>query len=133
MRVLLPVILAAASLAAAPAMAANQFDLVCKGQQKLARDGAPQPVEAHYRVDLAAGSWCRDQCVGVDKIAAAGPDRIAFKAHPKAGDQDEEIDESFERTSGKWIDLYAGPYPPGEFASTEGKCEVAAFSGFPGK
>ncbi|MBU3076530.1 hypothetical protein [Sphingomonas quercus] len=123
----------AIGLATTPALAADQFDLLCKGQQKFTPDGAATPIEAHYRVDVAAGSYCRDQCIGIDKLAGAAPGKIAFKAHAKANEQDELVDESYEPATGKWVDLYAGPYPPGEYAATEGKCEAATFSGFPKK
>lgn len=126
---LFPIMILAAC--ATPAAAADQFDLLCKGQQRFAVNGATQPVEARYRVDTAARRWCRDQCFSVEALIGATPEKLVFKSRPKTPPSEEVTDESFERATGKWVDLYVGPYPPGEYASTEGRCEVAPFSGFP--
>lgn len=115
-------------LAAVPAQAADQFDLLCQGQRKWTPDGAAEPVTARYHVDAAAGKWCRDDCWETLPLAASSP-RLVFKSKPKAPGQDESFDESVAADGSGWTDIYQGPYPPGDYWSIAGQCTVAPFTG----
>jgi hypothetical protein len=108
---------------AAPAVAADQFDLECRGNVTSAGASAAR----HYRVDLKAGRWCADgdngQCV-VRPIAEVEPDLIWFERREPKFPGDLQITHYVSRTTGRWY-WHLGPM------ETEGTCTPEQFSGFP--
>ncbi|WP_278983275.1 hypothetical protein [Sphingobium yanoikuyae] len=117
------------ALVSTPAMAADQFDLICQGR---ARYGAPaswQKFENRYRVDLAAKRWCRDNCERVMPLADVSEARITFTSiHNNASIGD--VDHFVERSSGRLVEIMASRYSP---TTVEAQCEAAPFSGLPDK
>jgi hypothetical protein len=106
----------ALGLLATPAIAADQFNLVCKSDQ----------VMTTYRVDLAAREWCWDGCkFGTWRIHDVTSTQIIFKDVRSAG---EAVSNFVDRTTGR-----SHRYNHGRFGSysSDGICEVAPFSGFP--
>lgn len=110
-----------ASLAtAAPALAADQFDLICTSSY--------HDATFHYRVDLTANQWCVTQDQGrrltdigstcpTYPIASVSSDTILFSSYPI---------QLAARDSGKWA--YGAT---GSGVEYRGTCAPAPFSGFP--
>lgn len=121
----------AAAIVATPVSAADQFDLVCNGGVKWKPSARAEPISAHYRVDLAAGVWCRDICKTAQKIAAVEPSRIIFHMHDRQFERDERSYETVDRNSGDWKDYSSGTDALGLFMEVTGKCETAPFTGLP--
>lgn len=107
--------LLAFALLSAPAIAAEQFDLNCT-----LNNLKPQ----HFRIDLAAGEWCRDECKATHKLAGVTSTRITF------------FDEKTDRSSTfGFVDRISGEYywsniDPGFVFVTKGRCTPAPFTGF---
>ena len=121
-------LLLAFGLLAAPAVAADQFDLVCRGKQRVGIGNEMKPIEHRYRADLAAKKWCMDGCTRIDDIAAFNDNEIAFiNVDRKIGSRFWESDKVY-RTTGFWLHVRSGAY---DGIDIEGRCEPAAFSGFP--
>lgn len=108
----------ALAMISTPAIAADQFDLVCKGGGK--------PVR--YRIDLAKGEACSDSCDRVWKIGrvTSGEISVIDRAPNYANDLEERM--VVNRQSGEWRYFMS---LSGKSATDQGTCEVATFSGFP--
>jgi len=107
-------------LTAAPAVAADQFDLVCKGGKETVR----------YRVDLKAGEWCFGACGRVMKIAEVTEGTITlFDDEPSAVDRTRSYDR-IDRRTGAWEWYNYSPALSIRAMNITGTCEPAPFSGF---
>ena len=104
---------------AAPAMAADQFDLHCVGKN------LGKAISKDYRVDLSAQKWCQGECSALDPIAEIRPEKIVFRYKAKSFATDSLIIEEVDRTTGAWKDR------TGVWWDSEGSCEPRPFSGFP--
>lgn len=107
-----------AGLVATPALAADQFDLVCKRETSTIR----------YRVDLAKNEACADTCDRVWKMgqATTGELRLIDRQPAYRGDLEERA--SVNRSTGEYryhISM------SGRADADSGTCEQAPFSGFP--
>lgn len=125
MRVWLAIV---AGLVATPAMAADQFDLVCSGRWHERVNAKWKPAQYRYRVDLAASKWCEGSCDGTSQITNVTDLVITLT--------DKKRDRFNDLTESHWIsrqtgDLHYTYLADGLFEEREGKCTVAAFSGFP--
>lgn len=117
------------ALLAGQAVAADQFDLVCKGWTRDRVQGPKQPLEVRYRVDAAAKLWCQADCHLVQAIQEITPGMITFRSNLlEAGRQSDFFDQTISRSSGELTDFMAGSYIYWERGGT---CEPAPFSGFP--
>ncbi len=119
----------AAAMIASPVAAADQFDLVCKGQYKERPNSGWKPVEVRYRIDIPAKSWCFESCRSAQQIQSIeGGKLVLFRPDPadrRSGYATHEIDRvsgNYSRTQNRGI---------GSFWEEEGHCEPADFSGFP--
>lgn len=121
------ILVALAVLAPASASAADQFDLICRGDQSDGRGGPKSPVEIRYRIDLAAGRWCIDACAAASSITQVTPDRIYIERDDVAIRRG--VAPNFyhfiERTSGAYTFFVAGS------ADRHATCSPAPFSGMP--
>lgn len=106
-------------LVATPAMAAEQFDLVCTAKKDTVR----------YRVDLAKGEWCVGSCATVLKVASVTSGTITLvDREPQFASDDRDLNQ-IDRTTGEWTDIsYGGRSSPWE---RKGVCKVAEYSGMP--
>lgn len=111
---------------AMPAMAADQFDLICKGRTRNAAAGAWAAVVERYRVDLATKKWCVAECSRVFDIAEVQTDRIVFRSKERSYGSPSHYDERVNRTTGDWHERYIGELT---YTESEGTCEAAPFSG----
>jgi hypothetical protein len=118
-----------AGLVATPAMAADQFDLVCKGRQKTSISGAWKPYEQRYRVDVAAKTYCRYDCKAVESVKSVDAARIEFEASDRSEPGNVALIHYVDRSDGKWVYLFSGG--SSSFESVEGVCEPAPFTGLP--
>ena len=105
-------------LLSAPAMAADQFDLICK---------SPEATE-RYRGDLAKGEACAYTCERTWKMGDATSTelKIIDRRPEYRGDLEEQS--IVNRASGSWsysMSMDGKPY------SRSGSCELAPFSGCP--
>ena len=123
-----------AAMLASPAMAADQFDLVCKGTVKEAVAGRPKPTEVRYRIDIDAREWCRDACTETYPIAAVEPGNLVLREHVPERRGDFRSYQTVDRTSGAWAD-YFNDFQGlnGLYFETTGVCTADAFGGFPAK
>lgn len=104
---------------AAPAVAADQFDLICTSPT----DKKP----TRYRVDLAVGEWCEASCSATQKIAEVTSTSLTLK--------DEKQLRRGQMASRHWVNRVTGEWQYrfqwlGSPSFTTGHCEPAPFSGF---
>lgn len=108
-------------LMATPAVAADQFDLVCTAKKTVVR----------YRVDLATGEYCDGNCTETRKIAAISSATLTLFDRRPAYRGDWEGKTEVNRTTGSWsVNSYSPKTQPFPFQQN-GLCEPADFSGFP--
>lgn len=111
--------LAVAVLVGSPAIAADQFDLVCSSQK----------YNVRYRVDMARNEWCQGDCTAISKIAEASSGTLVLENREPAFRGDIESTVRINRVTGQWSRYYSAG--PGASSYTKGSCEAAAFSGLP--
>lgn len=112
----------ALTLVATPAAAADQFDLVCTG------DDEPW----HYRVDLAKGEWCAGKCETVFRLASVTSGTIVLRSEKPEFRGGDAVENSINRASGEWY--YYRSLPKIGFSKTvKGKCELAPFTPMPSR
>jgi len=107
--------------AATPVMAADQFDLICTAKKQT----------QHFRVDLARGVWCREECKDVIPLVSVSQTRIVFvDRQPKLrGDETHYL--YVDRETGRWYEYSWFPSFELIGTTTNGTCQPEAFSGFP--
>jgi hypothetical protein len=122
---LLPALVAALAIPVA-ARAADQFDLVCRGQ--LVDEGGASNAEQRYRIDLASRRWCDHRCAETRPIVSVTKDKIVLRSGGTRGTLGSVNSEEYiDRKNNRVYDFEAGPH----FGSTfKGVCVVAPFSGF---
>lgn len=115
--------------AVAPAYAANQYDLHCKGtEQKETGKPAVAWVET-FRIDLDAKRWCRGDCRTAARIDAVTADDIAISNSRANSGGANGTALSFSRTTGEVREYVDGG---AAFEIAKGKCTRELFSGMPG-
>ncbi len=116
-------------LLSVPAVAADQFDLVCKGRERYSVSGKWHPKEYRYRIDLAAQRWCAGSCDGtriIDRVSDGVLSLLDKPQVPFSG-----------YTESLWINRRSGELRYlsnsrlGSYEEQEATCEPTAFSGFP--
>lgn len=113
------VALVASVLVATPAVAADQFDLLCKAKK----------AEVRYRVDLARGEWCAGECSRVVKIAQVTTGEIVFEDIKALRRGDYESQVRVNRATGDWSEFTS--FPASVPTTRKGVCTPARFSTFP--
>ena len=126
------IILAALGFAAAPAAAADQFDLICTTEVRYRPDADWRASDTlRYRVDLASQRWCGGVCDQGEPLAAVNESFIFFRRHMRESPLDRYVRDRVNRETGNLsvITIMAGPL--GAFQEFRGQCETAEFCGFP--
>ena len=131
MRAILSILLLAAAPAAPAASAPPRFDLDCSGGRAWAIGGESEKIAAHYRVDTVAGKWCRDECAVANPIASSRDAEIVFKQQEAGPASRDKFSETVDLSTGAWLDLFEGEYPPGDYWRSEGVCRIAPFTPLP--
>jgi len=106
-------------LAATPAIAANQFDLICTANK----------TKVHYRVDLDTGLYCEGSCFNTSKISDITPGTIVFERHERAFAGDKEYLQQV-RTNGAWIKYFDSGSGAKMPIWLTGQCRRELFTGF---
>lgn len=114
----------AALFASSAAQAADQFDLLCIGQEQFYPGMKPIAISHHYRIDLAAKRWCWEQCTSANNIQSITPDRITFYDNSPTRPM---LQAYVSRTDGKYYRYGFGR----SFTHDEGTCEPVPFTGLP--
>jgi hypothetical protein len=118
--------LLAVAMLAGEARAAEQFDLVCKGEiRESPSQKRGEPREVRYRVDLAKGEWCREACTVVQHLTDVTTSRITFYREETPLPRRVRY-EWIDRATGSWLELVDDRF----WYRIEGTCEAAPFSGF---
>lgn len=116
MRTIMAVALALS--AASPAIAADQFDLVCS---------APN-ASVRYRIDLARGEYCAGECKLIQKIQQVTSGAITL-FDEKNNVRDARAYGTVNRITGDW-EWYNSMFP-GAVMNHKGKCRPEQSTGFP--
>ncbi len=115
--------------------AALAFNLVCTGTESVWIQGQARELSHSrtysrtYRIDLARGRWCHDDCPTTSPVVWASPDVLVLREQ-----DDESVDmlDLIHRDTGQHI-FYAAARGPGphQIVSWLGRCERAPFTGLP--
>ncbi|HEY9581108.1 MAG TPA: hypothetical protein VIR65_14740 [Rhizorhapis sp.] len=105
---------------ASPALAADQFDLVCTSTEGSAD---------RYRIDLTKGEACSGNCDRIWKMgeATTGELKVINKQPAFRGDMEESMFVDRQTGQYRYYNYIDGLRPH----SRKGVCQVAPFSGFP--
>jgi hypothetical protein len=103
-----------------PAMAADQFDLVCTSARS----------EARYRLDLERAEWCEGSCDRVLPIKSVTAGLITFYDDQPSPPHFERKYKTVNRISGEWR-WYFGDRSITAAMDVRGVCRPSDFSGFP--
>lgn len=117
-------LVSASTLAASPAIAADQqFDLICTSPTG----------NAHYRIDLDRGEVCEDECDRIRKVPGVTTGELKLAdLRPSYPGEHGGVEETsiVNRITGAWS-YYARA--AGRTFTHEGACKSAPFSGFPSR
>lgn len=123
---------ATALTVAAPAFAANQFDLKCTGTQEKRTGTPPVAWSETFRIDLDARRWCRGACKTAAAISSITADEITI-ADSRAtigGPADTML--SISRTTGQVREYVEAGWSGAAFDLAKGTCTRDLYSGLPG-
>lgn len=115
------IVLAAIAVVASPAMAADQFDLVCTAKQESTR----------FRVDLQRKEFCFDTCERVMPIAEITSGMLTFRKTDPSPPDNARSYNRVNRSTGEWEWYSYTPRVSRHVQDIKGACESAEFSGFP--
>jgi hypothetical protein len=124
-------IAAAMLLTSTQAMAANQFDLVCKGTQQL-KTGAPETEwKDTFRFDLDQKRWCRGACKTAAAIDSITTDEIVVSNSRASTGSRIEAGLTFRRATGEVREYVDAGWAGSSFDLASGKCTKDLYSGMP--
>lgn len=132
-RLSIPIVAAFAMLSAAPAIAADQYDLVCKGTEQKKTGVAATPWKETFRIDLATKRWCRGACTSAGPISSITPDEIVIMDTRRPGTGPADAALWFSRTSGKVREYVEAGWSGSSFDIANGTCVRDLYSGMPGQ
>lgn len=128
MRLLIPLIL----LAASPAAAADQFDLACKGYKWTKIGGPSQDYSFRARIDLAAEKWCEGECKAALPIFSVTPDELVLTDE---GTLNSRIEMSrratYDRKTNAFHYLFLQTRPTDDYLETQTVCTTEPFTPLP--
>ncbi len=120
-------------LAGSPALAADQFDLACKGDKWTVQGEPSAPYDFRVRVDLAAGKWCDGDCKAVQSLYSSSNDELVLTDE---GTLNSRMEMSrvvtFDRKAGNFHSLFVQVRPTEGYLEYWAKCTTEAFTRFPG-
>lgn len=104
----------------APALAADQFDLICTAKKQTNR----------FRIDLARMEYCEGSCENVNKIHEVTSGLITLsKTEPQPGNAAQGWN-TVNRVTGEWWWYFSSPASY-RVMDIRGACQPAEFSGMP--
>lgn len=107
-------------MAAAPAVAADQFDLLCTAKK----------ANVRYRVDLNRGEWCSDECRSTYKIDAVTSADLTLENKPPKFRGDGVSLVRINRSTAEWQEIRTFSFGT-TTVNNKGTCKPSEFSGFP--
>lgn len=107
-----------ALIVATPAIAADQFDLMCTSNRG----------SDHYRIDLVRGEWCHDKCEAVFKIEEVTSGLLTLHNQQPTEEDRTTSYTRINRVTGEWSMYYSTRYTT---ILRSGVCAPAPFSGMP--
>lgn len=107
-------------LVSTPALAAEQFDLLCKGDRETRQ----------YRIDLTSGEYCFDKCVRIMKIAEVTAGMITLYNDKPTVREPATSYNTINRLTGEWRWYNYDPRYS-TIQDVQGTCERKPFSGMP--
>jgi hypothetical protein len=118
---------------ASPVLAANQFDLVCKGKEQK-RTGVPATAwNERYRIDLDGKRWCRGACKTASEIGSITADNIVLSDSRAAIGGPGDVETTLSRTNGTVKEYLMMGWSGSAASLAEGTCKRDLFSGLPGQ
>jgi hypothetical protein len=121
--------------ASSPAVAADQFDLICAGTQRtlFGVTDKQEPYSERFRIDLKTQQWCRADCGAVRKIAEVQQAylRLEPSSNELTADGQKRFDQVISRTDGRLLTVYMVNGRNFFSMTTAATCKSAPFSGFP--
>lgn len=118
------------ALISTPAAAADQFDLVCKGEWRFGPTDPYEPHDFRLRVDLAAKKYCELDCKVLKPIEDVQPQRIVFRTATEIERASDTLVYHYvDRTNGNFRQFLSSQHPY-HWQDLKGTCEPATFSGF---
>ncbi len=129
MRYLLPLLL----LAGSPAMAADQFDLACKGYKWTKIGGPGEDYSFRARIDLAAKTWCDGDCKARQPIVSVADAELVLADEGTLNSRIEMAREvTFDRKKNSFHYKMLQSRPDEQYLEYQADCTVAPFTPFPG-
>lgn len=110
------------------ATAAEQFDLICKGEQQEGVSAPKAPHEVRYRFDLVENRWCEQACERAFAIQEVTADLLVLEKKKTGSPLFATIEHAISRTEGR---VSFSAFAPDYFRSFHASCEPAPFSGMP--
>jgi hypothetical protein len=121
--------------ASSPAVAADQFDLICAGTQRTMSGVTDKqaPYSDRFRIDLKSQQWCHADCGAVRKIAEVQQAylRLEPSSNEMTADGPKRFDQVISRTDGRLLTIYLVQGRNFFSMTTDATCKPAPFSGFP--
>ena len=118
--------------AAGSALAANQYDLSCKGTEQKETGKPATPWAETFRLDLDAKRWCRGDCRTAALIDSVTADEIGIANSRATSGGPAGTALSFSRTTGEVREYMNAGWSGSSFDIATGKCTRELFSGLPG-
>lgn len=118
--------------AAGSALAANQYDLTCKGTEQRETGKPATPWVETFRIDLDAKRWCRGDCRTAARIDTVTTDEIVITNSRSTSGGPAGTALSFSRTTGEVRESMNAGWSGSSFDIATGKCTRELFSGLPG-
>jgi len=118
--------------AAGSALAANQYDLTCKGTEQKETGKPAVPWTETFRMDLDAKRWCRGDCRIAARIDSITADEILIADSRATSGGPTGTAVSFSRTTGDVREYMDAGWSGSSFDIAKGKCTRGLFSGLPG-
>jgi hypothetical protein len=118
--------------AAGSAVAANQYDLTCKGTEQKETGKPATPWAETFRIDLDAKRWCRGDCRAAARIDSVTADEIVITSSRATSGGPTGTALAFSRTTGEVREYMESGWAGGAFDIAKGKCTRDLFSGLPG-
>lgn len=120
-----------------PVVGQEQINLRCIGISTSSSNGVEEskPYETLFRIDLAEGKWCEDDCRAIFDIHAIQPTQITLSESSVDTPREQSFSSNFiNRTTGRHLISAGSRYPSMGIIVTlkyEGQCELEPFEGFP--
>lgn len=120
-------------IAASPAVAADQFDLACKGYKWTKLGGSGEDYSFRVRIDLAAKKWCDGDCKAAQPITSVGDQEVVLTDDGTLNSRMEVAREAtFDRKKNSFHYKMRQTRPTDQYLEYQADCKIEPFTPFPG-